>query len=160
MDVRILLLDALGRSGRGAVVLAGAIVLSCAAGCGDGTVAAKGHVNIEGERATGGRLMLTPIGGGKPAFSLVAEDGAFALRTGGDTLGAYPGTYRVLLIGPLEGALRERVARELAGELRTEELSVSYRGPSNAPLVIPEEGDEAIMVDIRQSGGWIRSLNE
>ncbi|MEX2092082.1 MAG: hypothetical protein WD971_05365 [Pirellulales bacterium] len=129
-------------------------------GCGDGTVPANGHLSIEGQRASGGRLMLTRIGGGPQAFSLVTEEGEFALRASGDARGAFPGSYRVSFHHPLDPKSRGQFARELKGELAVDELTESFRGPRDTPFVIPEEGDENLAIDVRQSAGWTRSLNE
>jgi hypothetical protein len=136
------------------------ILLLTYAGCGDGSVVAKGHVLIEGKPASGGRLMLTPIGGGPHAFSLVTDEGAFALRTGGDAPGAFPGSYRVSFHQPLDPQTRKRYARELAGQLAVDDFTLSYECPRDKPLVIPDSGDENLVIEISQDQGWTRSLNE
>ena len=135
-------------------------VLVAAAGCDQGTVVANGHVMVEGQPVSSGRLSLTPLGGGPRAFSAVAEDGAFSLRATGEARGAVPGSYRVFFQQPLDAQTRTRIARKVAGQLAPDELTVSYRSPRDKSLVIPESGDESLVIDIRQDEGWTRSLNE
>jgi len=139
---------------------AAAIGLLGICGCGDGTVTANGHVTVEGKPASGGRLTLDPVEGGPQAFSLVAEDGAFALRVAGKNRGARPGSYYVSFEQPLDETARSQFARQLAGQLDANELSLSYLGPRDKPLVIPETGDENLNVEIRKEEGWMRSLSD
>ena len=131
-----------------------------AAGCGGDTVVATGHVMIEGKPATGGRLSLTPVGGGSRAFAAVAEDGAFVLRSTEDPAGIPPGSYRVFFRQPLDAQMRQVIARDLAGEIAPDELMVGYRGPRDEPLVVPEGGDEKLLIDIRRQQGWVRRVLE
>jgi hypothetical protein len=131
-----------------------------AAGCGDGSVTARGHVMIEGEPASGGRIMLSPVGRGPKAFSAVTEEGEFALRTGSKALGAFPGSYRVTLFQPLDDAARQRLGGQLAGQLSADEFTVVYRGPRDRLLEISEAGNEDLVIDIRKSEGWAHSLSE
>jgi hypothetical protein len=158
-DVTPVLIVIRGRRHR-LVCWAVSLLLLSAAGCSDGTVVANGRVLLEGEAVSGGRLLLTPIGGGPQAFSLVTEGGAFALRATGDSLGAFPGSYRVSFHQPLDAKARAQIGRELAGQLAADELSVSFRGPRDQPLVIPDAGDENLVIDISVGKGWTRSLNE
>jgi hypothetical protein len=130
------------------------------AGCSDGAVKANGRVLIEGENASGGRVLLTPIGGGTAAFSLVGERGEFALRSGSERLGAQPGNYRILFQRPLSPETRAQLARELAGQIRPEELTETFRAPGGTVLTIPESGDDNLTIDIRQDQGWTLSYND
>jgi hypothetical protein len=127
-------------------------------GCGrDGSVAARGIVTVEGQAAATGRLLLTPVGEGKRANSLVGEQGEFALRTDGAD-GSYPGSYQVLFS-------RELVADGTAappggGAVPVGELTVLYQSPPGAPIVIPAEGAEQLAIEIRSESGWTRSISE
>jgi len=128
-------------------------------GCRDGTVVANGHVLIEGAPASGGRLMLMPVAGGMRAFSLVDENGAFALRMG-DTLGAIPGEYRLALDQPLDAKSRAEFAKELAGQLSVDDMTVIYRGPRDKALVIPATGDTNLVIDVRKNEGWTHAISD
>jgi hypothetical protein len=115
---------------------------------------------IEGKPATGGRLTLTPVGGGPRAFSAIDNDGRFLLRSSNGATGAFPGSYRVFFQQPLDSATKTSVMRELRGEVSADELTVIYRGPRGNALVIPESGDESLTIDIRTKQGWSRHVTE
>jgi hypothetical protein len=145
---------------RGAAYWPVALLILAAVGCGDGTVDATGRVTIEGQPAAGGRLTLSPIGGGSRAFCLVTEEGEFALRARSDASGAVPGSYRITFRQPLDADSRARLASELAGQFAVDNMTVMYFGPSDQPLVIPEAGSQDLAIDIRQEHGWTRSVSE
>ena len=152
----------LSRAGKGL-----RIVLMCVlstmptlAGCGDGTVTVRGHVLVDGQPATGGRLSLNPVTKGPRAFSMVTDEGEFALRASGGAKGAFPGQYRVFFQQPLDAATRSRLARELAGQLSVDELTLSYRSPRDKTVEIPETGTQDLVIDIRPEQGWTRTLND
>jgi hypothetical protein len=134
------------------------LVLAAALGCSDGTVDARGHVRIEGAPAAGGRLLLAPVEGGPRAFSLITPEGEFALRATAESKGAFPGSYRVTLYQPLDEKTRGQLARELAGQLSTEDMLACYRGPREQLLVIPPSGSDQLEIDVRASAGWERSI--
>ena len=73
---------------------------------------------------------------------------------------ARPGSYYVSFEQPLDETARSQFARQLAGQLDANELSLSYLGPRDKPLVIPETGDENLNVEIRKEVGWMRSLSD
>lgn len=148
------------RSIAGIAHVAALVITLTTSGCSEGTVVANGHVTIEGKPASGGRLSLTPVGGGARAFSNVDDTGAFALRSSDGAIGAYPGSYRVFFQQPLDAQTRKNVARELSGELAADEFMISYRGPRDKPLVVPESGDENLHVDIRVNQRWTRHATE
>jgi hypothetical protein len=136
------------------------LVILAAAGCSDGTVDARGRVLIDGAPVVGGRLLLTPVAGGPRAFSLVTPEGEFALRTAGESEGAFPGSYRMTLYQPLGEKLKAQLTRELAGELAATDMTAVYRGPREQLLVIPADGSDQLEIDVRASAGWKCSISD
>lgn len=137
-----------------------ATVLASLAGCSDGNVIANGRVLVEGQPTKGGRLTLSPVGGGPRALSLVTDDGQFALRTRGDSLGAKPGDYLVSYARPVDPATRQSMARELRGQLSVDDFTEVFTGPRDKPLLIPPTGAEDIVINIRRSEGWSRNVSD
>lgn len=129
-------------------------------GCNDGTVVANGRVLVEGLPTKGGRLTLSPVGGGPRAFSLVTDEGQFALRMRSDSLGAMPGNYLVSYNRPVDAATRQILARELRNQLAVDDFTETFDGPRDKPLVVPEQGSEELTVDIRHSQGWTRDISD
>jgi hypothetical protein len=129
-------------------------------GCDDGSVPVQGHVFVDGQPVSGGRLSLNPKGKGARAYSLVDEQGAFALRATGGAKGAFPGQYRAFFQQPLDDRTRAQMARELAGQITVSELTLSYRSPKSELIVIPETGADDLVIDIRPDRGWTRNLND
>ncbi|MGD9635459.1 MAG: hypothetical protein AB7G28_00505 [Pirellulales bacterium] len=144
----------------GALLLAFPIASMLLSGCSDGTVVANGRVLVEGQPSKGGRLTLSPVGGGPRAFSLVTDDGQFALRSRSDSLGAKPGTYLVSYDRPIDPATRESLKRELRGQLSPDDFTEVFTGPRDKPLVIPEQGSDELTIDIRHSAGWTRDMSD
>lgn len=137
------------------------VVLGLAIGCGDGTVPAKGRVTVEGQPASKGQLLFSPVGeGGAQATALVAEDGAFALRSATGSKGAMPGEYSVIYKQPLEGKMAQEVARQIGNEMSVDEVAVTYRSPGGVTIQIPESGDDDLAVAISRAEGWMRIFSE
>jgi len=136
-------------------IVAGTATLALLAlsGCGNGTVTANGHITIEGKPASGGRLSLTPVGGGPRAFSLIDKDGAFALRSGDDSLGAVPGSYYVFLDQPLDEQTRRQYARELAGQLDVNQFSFTFECPRDKPRGVGDREADAVDVALARHAG-------
>jgi hypothetical protein len=134
------------------------LLAATAAGCGgDATVVAAGHVAVEGQAASSGRLSLVPVGAGKRAESLVDEDGAFAFRTDG-TAGVYAGSYDVIFRRELSADGAAVATRR--GQGSADELTVLYQSPPSEALVIPDGGASNLVIDVRRKSGWTRSLSE
>jgi hypothetical protein len=133
---------------------------STIAGCNDGTVTARGRVLVDGQPVSGGRLSLNPVVKGPRAFSLVTTEGEFALRATGGAKGAFPGHYHVFFQQPPNEATRARLARELAGQISIDELTLSYRSPNGETILIPDTGADDLVIDIRSDRGWTRNLND
>lgn len=70
----------------------------CVGGCGGDTVAVHGTAQHEGQILSTGRVVFTPLGGGKTAFAEIQSDGTFQLETERADGGAVPGTYRIMII--------------------------------------------------------------
>jgi hypothetical protein len=78
--------------------LAIAALAVCVGGCGGDTVAVHGTAQHEGQVLSTGRVVFTPLGGGKTAFAEIQSDGTFQLGTERPNDGAVPGKYRVMII--------------------------------------------------------------
>lgn len=131
-----------------------------ALGCGERTVVANGHILVEGEPASGGRLSLSPTGDGPRAHSIVGDDGSFVLQTSQGTAGAFPGDYRVTFQHQLDQRARKLVANRVRGELDVDEINVIYRSARDKPFAIPDAGSDELILDIRQDLGWERFFSE
>ena len=69
--------------------LAGAIAALC--GCGSDLVNVKGSVEREGSPLLAGKVVMTPVGGGRVAFGEIQSDGSFRLTSERANDGAAPG---------------------------------------------------------------------
>ena len=136
------------------------LVLACS-GCDDGTVEATGRLLVEGEVASEGQLILTPVGGGDRAVGMVDPQGAFQLVTTGGKKGIVPGSYTVTVRQKpnLDSKKQEAIKRRAAG-LNLEDLTVMFLGPSDQPIEIPAEGIADLVIDIRRDDGWLRSVGD
>ncbi|MEM9659781.1 MAG: hypothetical protein AAF961_15575, partial [Planctomycetota bacterium] len=105
-----------------------AALLGLSACSDDGLVTAQGRLLVEGEPASSGRISLTPTGDShadkgkrKAAVALIAPDGAFVLRTGGESVGAAPGAYRALFVHEFDPPNKDRGA---GNQVAADELKV------------------------------------
>ena len=131
-------------------------------GCDDGSVVVQGTVTVDGEPLTNGRLMFRPIdGNGQNAYGLVSSSGKFQLRSAESKNGAFPGTYRVMVIHKPEITKKQQqsLKRQAAG-LALEELTVNYASPKDLELVIPAEGTESLDLTISRKKGWEKTIGD
>lgn len=138
--------------------LAMLVVASIAAiGCGDkDLVRAAGKINIDGQNARSGRLLLTPVSAGERSQSRVAEDGAFLLRTEG-IVGAKPGSYKVVFSRSLAD---EKNINVKIGDLPPEEITVSYHSPPDQPITILDIDETDLQINIESQNGWRRTISD
>jgi hypothetical protein len=130
---------------------------SMATGCGEsGMVEAAGKIKVAGQPATGGRITLTPVSAGERSQSLIAEDGAFLLRTKG-VVGAKPGAYQVIYT---RLASEEKGAKDRIGDMAAQEITVMYRSPAAQPLAIPENDVSDLEIDVNIHSGWTRTVSD
>jgi hypothetical protein len=111
----------------------------CLAGCSGaaGVAPVKGTVSHEGQRLTGGLVVLSPIGGGKSLSADVQPDGTFVLEGG-----ARPGQHRVAVVGP----------RNLESE--EEQPRLSFAPPPGYAIDLKADGENELLIDMRRSNGW------
>jgi hypothetical protein len=122
-----------------ASALAAAALAVCVSGCGSTLVPVRGSVQREGGVLSDGRVVFTPIGGGKTAFGEIQSDGAFQLTTERTNDGAPPGTYHIRII---------QTKSTDAGKLYT-----SYVTRDKTLEVIPGKSNE-FDINIREQDGW------
>lgn len=109
-------------------------------GCGSDLATVQGVVQREGSKLAAGKIVFTPVGGGRTAFGEIQSDGTFRLTSERPNDGAAPGNYRVRII--------ESESTE-AGMLRT-----NHEAPRDRLLeIVPGEINE-FTIDIRQQEGW------
>src|SRR5262245_19412046 len=84
------------RSGRAGVLLVVVATLA-ASGRGSNLVPVRGKVQHDGAALREGKIVFTPVGGGKTAFGEIQSNGEFQLTTDSSG-GATPGTYLVRII--------------------------------------------------------------
>lgn len=138
----------------------GLVLVGSMVGCGDGSVVANGTVTVGGSPVSGGRLSVTPVGGGPRFFSGVGQDGTFILRNA-EMNGALPGTYRISFRQPIDGKMKAKIAPSLkAVGASVDEYTLSYEAPANLTLTIPESGSESLEIAIDMKAGWRRTFIE
>lgn len=137
------------------------LTTSLLVGCDDGTVVVKGNVEVDGELATNGQLVLNPVGKGPRGFGHITEDGSFQLLSPGSKKGIPPGSYHVLYKHhpQLSDKARRTIEKRAAG-LSIDELSVSYLSPKKEPVVVPEEGTENLQIAINRKDGWTKIVSD
>jgi hypothetical protein len=126
-----------------------AIVLAFVAalgGCGGGLVPVHGSVHCEGAVLSGGKVVFTPVGGGRPAWGEVQADGTFELMTERSSDGALPGKYRVRVMQSQDSGL---------GKVYT-----NYVAPSDNSLEIVRGQAKEIEINIRAQDGWTVSKDD
>ena len=132
--------------------------LAAAVGCDDGKVNIKGQIQINGQPADGGELLLSPMVKGPRAFSYVDGDGQFVLQSDGQ-IGATPGVYKVLYRREVDEAEREKLPARLRSKITSSAITISYSSPSEFELKVTEEGADDLVIDIDQST-WITRLTD
>ena len=60
-------------------------------GCGSDLAAVRGTVEREGSKLAAGKIVFTPIGGGRTAFGEIQSDGTFQLTSERPNDGVLPG---------------------------------------------------------------------
>jgi hypothetical protein len=118
---------------------AAAAICVAVGGCGGDTVAVHGSVQREGSVVPSGRIVFTPIGGGKPAFGAIHPDGTFRLTTKKPDDGAMIGTYRVMIVGDRS---------------KNKETRTTYVGPRDKPLEVAAGQENEFVINIRAADGW------
>jgi hypothetical protein len=78
-------------------VLAWLTLVGLATGCSTHEAQVSGTVSYKGQPLDHGTVRFEPTGGGAPAYSDVATDGSYELRTGRET-GLKPGEYRATVV--------------------------------------------------------------
>jgi hypothetical protein len=100
----------------------------------------SGTVAHGGAAVSAGRVIFSPLDGGKIAFGRIQSDGTFQLTTETTNDGAIAGQYRVMVSGDRDAAKKA--------------LRVTYIAPSDQPFEIRAGQENRFAIDIRMQEGW------
>jgi hypothetical protein len=108
-----------------------AMGLGAISGCGPSPVATKGTVHVGGKPLANATVMfIAQDAGGKDAFGMTKENGAFELTTG-KVSGALPGAYKITIV--------HSEPAEIPKGLKTpDEIREASANAARKPSVVPE----------------------
>lgn len=108
-------------------------------GCG-GNESVDGTVRRDGELLATGKVIFSPIAGGKLAFGAIQPDGTFRLTTERANDGAVAGQYRVMIAS--------------GGSAKGGEKRVTYLSPTTGSFEVKSGEANKFDIDVRTSEGW------
>lgn len=117
-------------------VLGSLLVVS---GCG-GRESVSGTVRREGEPLATGKVIFSPVSGGKLAFGAIQPDGTFQLTTESADDGAVAGQYRVMIAS--------------GGSAKGGDQRVTYLSPPQRAFQINAGESNQFEIDVRVADGW------